>query len=359
MVGLFAYCGHGSGGAAPSIDTPMHALVDHAHVDHLHPDSVIALACSADGEKLVARDLGRGGGVGAVEAARLGAGTEHARAADREGVIGAVLGGHGLTAWGATSQEVEERSLRIIREAAAYLAENVQRRAVRRGATRPRRPPGRRATPPGRRPVPAPARGRVERQPRRSATTPTREAVLDFLARGGAGPPGAASAPGAPTTSCAPRCGRCCSTPPPTRPLEEVAARLRELHEEYREEYRAYYERHADPGSPAMRGAEPAIVLVPGVGMFSFGADKQTARVAGEFYVNAINVMRGAEGVSTYAPVDEADKFAVEYWILEEVKLQRRPKPKPLAGRIAVVTGGASGIGLATARALAAEGANV
>ena len=121
----------------------------------------------------------------------------------------------------------------------------------------------------------------------------------------------------------------------PDAPLDEVAARLHELEEEYRAEYRAYYERHATPDSPAMRGAAPAIVLVPGVGMFSFGADKQTARVAGEFYVNAINVMRGAEGVSTYAPVDEADKFAVEYWILEEPKLQRRPKPRPLAGRIA------------------------
>src|SRR4029453_17108367 len=114
-----------------------------------------------------------------------------------------------------------------------------------------------------------------------------------------------------------------------------------------REDYRAYYQRHADAGSPPMRGADPAIVLVPGVGMFSFGRDKQTARVAGEFYVNAINVMRGAEAVSTYAPIPEAEKFRIEYWALEEAKLQRMPKPKPLAGRIALVTGAGSGIGRA------------
>src|SRR5690606_371198 len=141
--------------------------------------------------------------------------------------------------------------------------------------------------------------------------------------------------------------------------LEDAVARLKELHASYREDYAAYYERHADADSPAMRGADPAIVLVPGVGMFSFGKDKQTARVAGEFYVNAINVMRGAEAISTYAPIDEREKFRIEYWALEEAKLQRMPKPKPLATRIAFVTGAASGIGKAIAERAAAEGACV
>ena len=147
---------------------------------------------------------------------------------------------------------------------------------------------------------------------------------------------------------------------PATASVEETIARLKELHGPYREDYQGYYDRNATPtSSPAIRGADPLIVLVPGVGMFSFGKDKQTARVAGEFYVNAINVMRGAEGLSTYAPIDEAEKFRIEYWALEEAKLQRMPKPKPLATRIALVTGAASGIGKAIATKLAAEGACV
>ncbi len=141
--------------------------------------------------------------------------------------------------------------------------------------------------------------------------------------------------------------------------LEEAVARLRELHQAYRAEYRAYYERYATPDSPPMRGADPAIVLIPGIGMFSFGKDKQTARVAGEFYVNAINVMRGAEAISVYEPIPESEKFRIEYWELEEQKLRRLPPPKPLATRVAFVTGAGSGIGAATAKRLAAEGACV
>ena len=146
---------------------------------------------------------------------------------------------------------------------------------------------------------------------------------------------------------------------PPTAPPGELVARLRELHAGYRDDYAAYYQRYATVDSPPMRGADPVIVLVPGVGMFSFGPDARAARIAGEFYVNAINVMRGAEAVSTYAPIDEAEKFRIEYWELEEAKLRRLPPPRPLAGRVAFVTGAASGIGRAIAARLGAEGAAV
>jgi rhamnulose-1-phosphate aldolase len=358
MVAAFDYCLFGKGGAAPSIDTAMHGLVDAAHVDHLHPDSGIAIATSADGEALTKEIFGEK--VAWVPWRRPGfqLGMDIAAIKDaNQQAVGTILGGHGITAWGATSEEAEANSLWIIEQAEQYIREH--------GRTDPFGPklPGYAALP------------EIERRAKAAALAPVirglastdkpqlghfsdAPAVLEFLE--------AAEHPrlGALGTSCPDHFLRTKVKPlvldlPADASIEDSVARLKELHTEYRKDYQGYYDRHATPDSPALRGADPAIVLVPGVGMFSFGANKQTARVAGEFYLNAINVMRGAEAVSSYAPIEECEKFRIEYWALEEAKLARMPKPKSHVGRIALVTGAASGIGKAIATRFAADGACV
>ena len=358
MVAAFDYCLHGKGGAAPSIDTAMHALVDAEHVDHLHPDAGIALATAADGERLTRECFGEA--VVWVPWRRPGfqLGLDIAAIKpENPGAIGCILGGHGITAWGETSEQAQENSLRIIREATEFIE--------RTGAPEPfgAHDPARAALPEAERRAKASAlfpviRGLASTDAPMVGHWTDSEVVHEFLA-------GEKLAPLAELgTSCPDHFLRTKVKPlvldlPADASIEDSVARLKELHESYRADYTAYYERHADADSPAMRGADPAIVLIPGVGMFSFGADAQTARVAGEFYVNAINVMRGAEAISTYSPIEESEKFRIEYWALEEAKLQRKPKPKPLATRVALVTGGGSGIGKATAERLVAEGACV
>jgi rhamnulose-1-phosphate aldolase len=374
MVAAFDYVLHGSGGAAPSIDTAMHGLLDAQHVDHLHPDSGIAFATSKDGEKLTKKAFGEkvvwvpwrrpgfqlGLDIAAIKKANPDA-------------IGCLLGGHGITAWGDTSDEAEKNSLWIVETAEQSIATKGRQAPfgrVRKAYTALPEP-DRRAKAAALAPT---IRGLASRDRPMVGHFTDSEVVLDFLA--------SAAAPrlAALGTSCPDHFLRTKIKPmlldlPAGASVEDSIERLRTLHEAYRQDYRAYYEKYSaleDASSPAgrsgrlprtprapMRGADPLIVLVPGVGMFSYGATKQTARVAGEFYVNAINVMRGAEAISTYTPIDDAEKFRIEYWALEEAKLQRMPKPGTHATRVALVTGAASGIGKAIATRLAADGACV
>jgi len=358
MVALFDYCTFGRGGAAPSIDTAMHGLVDVAHVDHLHPDSIIALATAADGQALTRECFGdeilwvdwrRPGFQLGLDIAAI--------AKENPKAKGAILGGHGLTTWADTSDECEKRSIDAIEKAEKFLTSKGKKdpfgSAVKEKA--PLAPEARLA----KAALLAPAlRGIASQDNPMLGHFNDSDVVLDFISHAELGRLAALG------TSCPDHFLRTKISPmvidtPSSATVEEIIARAHELHVGYRETYANYYKKYATADSPAMRGADPLIILVPGVGMFSYGKDKQTARVAGEFYTNAINVMRGAESVSTYKPIDESEKFRIEYWELEEAKLRRMPKPKPLAGRIAIVTGGGSGIGKATSLRLASEGACV
>ena len=356
MVSAFDYCLHGLGGAAPSIDTAMHALVDANHVDHLHPDSGIAIAASKDGQSLTNKIYGdkvvwvpwRRPGF------QLGLDIQKIKTANPK-AIGCILGGHGITAWGDSSDECEKNSLWMIKTAENYIKANGKKNPF--GAKVAKN-------------APLPTKARAEKAAalapilRGIASTDRAmvghfsdsKEVLEFLESSKL--PELAQL----GTSCPDHFLRTKVKPmlidtAPNAPLEVVKERIAKLHEQYRKDYAAYYKKYAKKDSPKMRGADPAIVLVPGIGMFSFGVNKQTARVAGEFYTNAINVMRGAEAISKYQPISDAEKFNIEYWSLEEAKLQRMPKPKPLASRVAFVTGGASGIGKAIVERLVSEGA--
>jgi rhamnulose-1-phosphate aldolase/alcohol dehydrogenase len=356
MVALFDYCAFGTGGAAPSIDTAMHGLTDAAHVDHLHPDAGIALATAADGEALTRECFGsrvawvpwrRPGFQLGLDIAAIQRSQPHA--------IGVILGGHGITAWGESSDECEAHSAEIIATAHRFIDQRGKPRPFGETVYQTLGPVDRRARAAALAPV---IRGLASTDVPQLGHFTDNPAVLDFLARD-RHPVLAAQGTSCPDHFLRTKVRPLVADLPPDAALDQVTDRLRELHAAYRDDYQAYYQRYAEASSPPMRGADPAIVLVPGVGMFSFGPDKQTARVAGEFFLNAINVMRGAESLSSYQPIPEREKFRIEYWQLEEAKLRRRPKPKALAGRIALVTGGGSGIGAATARRLAAEGACV
>ena len=361
MVELFNHCIYDLNSKAPSIDTPLHGFLPFKHIDHLHPDAAIAIAAAKDGKKITEELFG--GTIGWVPWQKPGfdLGLQLKQCLDdNPGIRGIMLGSHGLFTWGDTAYESYLNTLEVIEKCAAYIEEHVGKKAPVFGGEKVRALPA------------------EERQQRAAALAPVlrgfcssnikmvghftdNEKVLEFINSNDLdrlAPLG---------TSCPDHFLRTKISPlvlnlATDENLEDVQAvknKIAPLFEDYRNMYAEYYNTCKHSNSPAMRDPNPVVIIYPGVGMFTFSKDKQTARVAAEFYTNAINVMRGAEAVSSYTSLPRQEAFNIEYWLLEEAKLQRMPKPKPLSGRIALITGSGGGIGKAIARKFAQEGACV
>ncbi len=356
MVGYLPHCTFNLNPRAASIDTPIHAFVPHTHVDHVHPDDIIAIATMKNGAAITAEIFG--GDIAWLDWQRPGfeLGLQVGKlASENPALKGVMLGGHGFVTWADTSKDCYEVTLDVIKRARAWLSAKPLANAFGGQAVVPLEDKER-ATIVGQ--VMPSLRGALSKTGLKVGHFDDSASVLEFVCAARLEELAALG------TSCPDHFLRTKRKPllldwMPDDDLEGMIAGLPAALEAYAEDYTAYYERCKFDGAPALRDPMPVIVLMRGVGMFAFAANKATARIASEFYINAINVMRSAEAADTYIGLDEKEAFNIEYWLLEEAKLQRMPKPKPLAGRVAYVTGAAGGIGRAVAERLLADDACV
>lgn len=360
MVGLFNHCIYDLNSKAPSIDTPLHGLLPFKHIDHLHPDALIAIAAAKDSEKITKEIWGETMGWVPWQRPGFDLGLQIEQClANNPKIRGLILGSHGLFTWGDTAYDCYLNSLEVIEMASEYIEEKVTKKPVFGGQISTSLSDGKRKEQAS---LIAPLlRGLCSSDKPMIGHFTDADVVLEFanskdLSR--LAPMG---------TSCPDHFLRT-----KIQPLvldidadidlsntEEVLNKIVPAFERYRKEYQEYYNTCKKSNSPAIRDANPVVIIFPRVGMFTFAKNKQTARVASEFYINAINVMRGAEAISTYTSLPRQEAFDIEYWLLEEAKLQRQPKEKPLSRKVAIITGASGGIGKAIARKLVEEGANV
>ncbi|UOB17783.1 bifunctional aldolase/short-chain dehydrogenase [Abyssalbus ytuae] len=361
MVSLFNHCIYDLNSKAPSIDTPLHGLLPFKHIDHLHPDALIAIAAAKDGEKIVKEIWGDTMGWVPWQRPGFDLALQLEKCLnDNPGIRGIVLGSHGLFTWGDTSYECYINSLEVIETASEYIHQKIKKNNTVFGGEKIQSLSKKERLEKAALLAPV-LRGLCSSENQMIGHFTDNDAVMEFINSNDLlrlAPMG---------TSCPDHFLRT-KIQPLVLDLEtnedisntgDIVKKLTPSFEKYRQEYKEYYEQCKHKNSPAMRDPNPVIIIYPGIGMFSFAKNKQTARVASEFYINAINVMKGAEAISEYTSLPRQEAFDIEYWLLEEAKLQRMPKEKPLSRKIALVTGAGGGIGKAIADKLVKEGANV